>query len=102
MVEVLKLYYIVQPLAFMGIAISRISVALLVLRIVGLSVWRKRFLWFTVISTLVITIVVCVLIFCACKPVEALWNPFIQSNCWDPVIVTNLTIFSSSTYPIAT
>ena len=99
LVEVLKLYYILQPLAFMAIAVSRISVALLVLRIVGLSTWRKRFLWFTIISTLVITVAVCILIFCGCKPVEGLWNPFIQSNCWDPFIVTNLTIFSSSMQP---
>ena len=96
LVEVLKLYYVVQPLAIMAVAVSRISVALLVLRIVGLSAWRRRFLWFTIISTLVITVAVCILIFCPCKPVEGLWNPFIQSNCWDPRIVTDLTIFSSS------
>lgn len=100
-VTVTRLFYICQPFAIMAIAVGRISVALLVLRIMVLTVWRKRFLWFSIISTFVISALNSVLLFAACSPVAAIWNPFIQSKCWDPTIMTNVTIFTSSVYSSA-
>ncbi|MCJ1356587.1 MAG: hypothetical protein MMC33_006582 [Icmadophila ericetorum] len=97
LVEVAYLFYICQPLAIMGIAVSRTSVAVLVLRILGPnSVWRKRFLWFSIASTLLISTLTSILLFVACKPVTGLWNPFIEADCWNPDIDTNLAIFASA------
>lgn len=95
-VKITRLFYICQPFAIMGIAVGRISVALLVLRIMVLTVWRKRFLWFTIISTFIISALNSVLLFAPCSPVAAVWNPFLESTCWDPHIMTNVTIFTSS------
>ncbi|MCJ1291713.1 hypothetical protein MMC34_003258 [Xylographa carneopallida] len=93
---VTKVFYICQPLAIMCIATGRASVAALVLRIMGPSYWRRRFLWFTIVSTLLISALNSILLFTACIPSEGLWNFLITANCWDPVIMTDVTIFSSS------
>jgi len=93
---VTKVFYICQPLAIMGIATGRASVAALVLRIMGLSYWRRRFLWFAIVSTLLISALNSILLFTACTPSEGLWNFLIDVNCWNPVIMTDVTIFSSS------
>lgn len=79
LVEVAYLFYIVQPLAIMCIAVSRTSVAVLVLRILGpRNLWRKWFLWFSIVSTLVLSTLTSIVIFAACKPVAALWYVIIS------------------------
>ncbi|MCJ1477955.1 hypothetical protein MMC13_006630 [Lambiella insularis] len=92
-----KLFYIAQPFAIMGLATGRMSVAALVLRIMGTSYWRKRFLWFAIATTFTISLVNSVLLFTACTPAEAVWNFLIlTATCWNPVIMTDVTIASSS------
>ncbi|MCJ1417509.1 hypothetical protein MMC32_003853 [Xylographa parallela] len=80
----------------MGIATGRASVAVLVLRIMGTSYWRRRFLWFIIVSTLLISVLNSILLFTACTPSEGIWNILIDASCWNPVIMTDVTIFSSS------
>ena len=93
-----KVFYICQPFAIMGIATGRVSVAVLVLRLMGTSYWRRRFLWFIIFSTLFISMLNSILLFTACTPTAGLWDFTIAANCWNPVIMTDVTIFSSSKY----
>ena len=95
-ITVTKLFYICQPFAIMCIATGRMSVGALLLKILGISYWRKRFVWFTIVSTFLVSMLNSILLFAACKPVEGLWNILITANCWDPTIMTNVTIFTSS------
>ena len=93
-----KLLNVIQPFAIMTVAIGRISVAVLILRILKFSTWRKWFLYICIVSTLVFSVLTCGLIFAQCSPPEALWNPALDNaaHCWDPSILLNLTLFISS------
>ena len=95
-ITVTKLFYICQPFAIMCIATGRMSVGALLLKILGISYWRKRFVWFTIVSTFLVSMLNSILLFVACTPAEGLWNILITANCWDPTIMTNVTIFTSS------
>lgn len=94
-----RLWYIAQPFAIMAIAVGRISVAILILRIMGLaSKWRKIFLYFTIISTFVMSSAASILIFLACNPPKALWNPLIKAKCWDVNVVNYIGIAASGRF----
>ncbi|MCJ1439063.1 hypothetical protein MMC27_008454 [Xylographa pallens] len=95
-ITVTKLFYICQPFAIMCIATGRMSVGALLLKILVVSYWRKRFVWFTIVSTFLVSMLNSILLFAACTPTEGLWNILITANCWDPTIMTNVTIFTSS------
>lgn len=99
LVKIGRLFYICQPFAIMGLATGRVAVAALVLRLMGPSWWRKSFLWFTMISTFLISMLNSILLFAPCKPADGLWNPFITAHCWNPVIMTDVTIASSCELP---
>ena len=71
-----------QGICIMGIAASKGSVALFLLRIVILR-WHKVALWFCIISTTIICIVTTVLLFLQCKPTAFLWDQTIAGGvCW--------------------
>ncbi|MCJ1235414.1 hypothetical protein MMC14_003382 [Varicellaria rhodocarpa] len=95
LVDVTRLWTILQPLGVMAVAVGITSVAILILRIMGRSIWRRRFLYFSIVSTLVISITASVLLFAACKPVKGLWDPLVQASCWSPNINNDITIFTS-------
>lgn len=94
--------WISQPFVIMGFATGKLSVAVLLWRVVGSTTfWRKWFLCFATISALLISIVNIVLTFTQCSPVEALWNQQLlkegQAKCLSPSIQINFAIFLSST-----
>ncbi|KAL9105148.1 MAG: hypothetical protein Q9187_008806 [Circinaria calcarea] len=91
-----RFWYIAQPFAIMAIAVGRISVAVLILRIMGPSKWRKIFLYFSIISTFVISSATCILMFLACNPPKALWNPLIKAKCWDVNVINYIGIATSA------
>ncbi|RYP45933.1 hypothetical protein DL768_007801 [Monosporascus sp. mg162] len=66
--------------------LARISIALLFVRIFGTKLWFKYF--FIVCTTLITINGVLTIIFSwvDVRPVQAIWNPFIDSNRWDPRI----------------
>ena len=97
LIKVTRLWTILQPFAVMAVAVGRTSVAILILRIMGRSIWRRRFLYFSIVSTLVISSAASILLFAACKPVKGLWDPLVQANCWSPNINNDVTIFTSCT-----
>ncbi len=99
LIEINRLFYICQVFAIMGLATGRVAVAALILRLMGPSRWRKLFLWFTMISTFLISMLNSILLFAPCKPAAAVWNPFASANCWNPVIMTDVTIATSSGLP---
>ncbi|OAA33221.1 integral membrane protein [Moelleriella libera RCEF 2490] len=93
--------WISQPFVIMGFATGKLSVAVLLWRVVGSTTfWRKWFLCFATISALLISIVNIVLTFTQCSPVEALWNQQLlkegQTKCLSPSIQINFAIFLSS------
>ncbi|TWU70622.1 hypothetical protein ED733_000770 [Metarhizium rileyi] len=96
-----KWSWISQPFVIMGFATGKISVGLLLLRVVWETAhWRKRMVIFAISSAFVITVINIVLTFAQCSPPEALWNPALvasgEATCLPPYIQTDFAIFLSS------
>lgn len=79
-----------------GIAVSKASVALFLLRIV-LRKWHIALLWSVIVSTSIFSIITTTLLFLQCKPVSFLWNPTIPGgHC--PINFTDVGISMGGTY----
>ncbi|KAK2606307.1 hypothetical protein QQS21_003238 [Conoideocrella luteorostrata] len=99
-VKAVKWTWICQPFVIMGFATGKLSVGILLYRVIGSTTfWRKWSLCFTVVSALVFSIVNVALTFAQCSPPSALWNPHLvetgEAKCWPPSIQTNFAIFVS-------
>ncbi len=71
-----------QAICIMGIAASKASVALFLLRIVR-QTWHIALLWFCIISTTILSTITTVLLFVQCKPTAYLWDHnIVGGNCW--------------------
>lgn len=62
-----------QAICIMGIAASKSSVAVFLLRIVILK-WHKWLLWFCIISTTIWCTITTILLFCQTTPTAFLWD----------------------------
>ena len=90
-VTALRYSWIAQAFSVSTVAIGKTSIALfLLLRIVGAAkwLWHKIFLYTIMISNIVINLVVIVLVFAQCKPVQKLFDPGVPGHCWNPEITT--------------
>ena len=100
LLHVTKLGFIAQPIATIAQGLSKISVAFLLLRILGNVIlpWRKVLLWLVIIITAILSIIQSFLTFYQCKNPEALWNPIVAktTSCWNPNVQANFAIFTSS------
>ena len=54
---------------------------------------QELFLYFIIISLLIINVIVNVIPFTRCKPVQAVWNPDVQGRCLNHHLIRNLAIF---------
>lgn len=68
-----------QAICIMGIAASKASVAVFLLRIVILK-WHKAFLWFCIVSTTLWCTVTTILLFLQTKPTAFLWDHMIPGG----------------------
>lgn len=90
---VLKYNFISQPFGAMAVAFGKISVGLLILRIMGPNTfWHKWFIYVNLFIYMIITIISCVFIFTQCTPAKGLWDPSLNAKCWDPDISVDVTI----------
>ena len=97
-VRVSRLNWIIQPFVIIALATGKISVAFLILRIMGKSRWRRVFLiYFAMGGSFVFCSVAIILTFAQCRPVEALWNPSLvltgKAKCWPPMRQSNFSVF---------
>ena len=100
-VKAIRLNWITQPVVIYNLATGKISVALVILRIMGKSKWRKAFLVYgAMIGSLVICTITVILTFVQCRPVSALWNTQLvvmgQATCWPPHRQSNFSLFTGS------
>lgn len=97
MTRVLRLNWMLQPFGVMALATSKVSVAILMLRIMSSTmVWRRRFLYFSVISVLTVSVIVSILNFAQCNPPKALWTFVPGAKCWDPRVLPDIAVFVAS------
>ena len=74
--------------------LSKVSVALLVLRFAGrIVVWRRLFLYACITSTLILSLLHGILIYVQCDPVRALWETVPGARCWQATVINNFAVF---------
>lgn len=89
-----------QGICIMGIAASKSSVALFLLRIV-LNAWHKAILWFCIISTTILCIITTTLLYAQCRPTAFLWNHTIPGGyCWLDFTKVGLTMGGGFKIPV--
>ncbi|KAI9655764.1 MAG: hypothetical protein M1821_005199 [Bathelium mastoideum] len=95
-----KYNWITQPWGIFGFGTGKISVALLILRILGPNIfWRKWILYVTMAVVFTTTSLACILTFVQCDPPRALWTPQLvaehKATCWNPKAQSDYAIFFS-------
>lgn len=100
--QVIRINWVTQPWVIFGFATGKISVALLILRIIGPnSFWRRWILYFAMVTVFILNSIDCIITFTQCNPPKALWEPQLvaegKAKCWNPHIQADYAIFLSST-----
>lgn len=91
-----KFNWIAQAFGITIVGTGKVSTAFLMLKIMGpKTVWRKWFLYVSVVLTLIFTILAALFAFVQCDPPRALWEKVPGAKCWDPKINTDWSIFSA-------
>lgn len=92
----LKWHRIIPPFGFMSLLFGKISVSLLLLRIMGpKTVWRKWFLYGNMAIYTAIMVLSSILGFVQCNPPRALWETVPGAKCWKPESQLGWSIFRS-------
>ena len=96
-----RINWITQPVTIYALATGKISVAFLIMRIMGKSKWRKAFLIYgAMIGSFLFCTIAIILTFAQCRPVTALWNPELsltgKATCWPPQRQSDFSLFTGS------
>ena len=95
----IKINWISQPFCAMAIATGKVSVAFLILRILGVAgLWKRRLLQFIIYSVFLCATVDILLTVTQCVPMRALWTPSaaLRAKCFSPSILTIFALSASS------
>lgn len=99
---VLKVDWISQPFNIMSLMTGKMSVAFLILRLLGpASLWRKWFLYVNIVLNFVLGSLTVIFTFAQCNPPRALWEGTTRlphAKCWNPSSQLDFSIFSSSKF----
>ncbi|KAF2874067.1 hypothetical protein BDV95DRAFT_592203 [Massariosphaeria phaeospora] len=95
-IQAIRWEYIAQPFGTFAAVFGRVSLALLLLSIVGNKVWRKWVLWSLVYLQFVIGTVYVVVTFTQCRPLPRLWDKKVHGNCWNILVQRDVAYFQSS------
>jgi hypothetical protein len=69
--KAIRINWITQPFAIMSLATGKVSVALLIMRIMGKSTWRRAFLiWAAMAGSVLFCSIAIILTFAQCRPVQ--------------------------------
>lgn len=89
-----------QAIAALAQGLSKISIALLLLRLFNATTYRARklVLWFVIGLTAVNAILQVFVTFFQCQNPQALWKPELAktTKCWNPHTQPNIAIYTSS------
>lgn len=95
-----KVDWISQPFNIMSLSTGKVSVAFLILRLLGPSAfWRRWFLYVISVLTIVIGALTSIFTFAQCNPARALWEGPIKNpdaKYWAPSSQLGFSIFSGS------
>ncbi|KAL9075328.1 MAG: hypothetical protein Q9161_001705 [Pseudevernia consocians] len=96
-VMAVKLNWISQPFTIFSCGVGKISIALLLLRIMPKNKIREQRFLYILITLLIIINIICVaFIFGQCSPTRKLWEPSIKGSCMKPYVQQDVGFFQSS------
>lgn len=91
--NILRIDMFARMFSSMAQGLSKVSVALLVLRFSGRVVtWRRRFLIACIVSTIVFTILNVLFIWIQFSPVRALWTKVPGAKCLDKTVQNHYSV----------
>jgi hypothetical protein len=95
-----KYNWATQPWGIFGFATGKISVSLLIYRLIGPGQrWIRYVLWFIMLSVLTINLLGCVFTFVQCNPPAALWDTSLVTEgkavCWKSNVQSDYAMFLS-------
>ncbi|PVI02415.1 hypothetical protein DM02DRAFT_653560 [Periconia macrospinosa] len=94
-----RLNWIARPFGFVSLTVGKISVALLILRLLErTSRWRKWILHVANALTAINGILLTIVDFAQCENVHAIWNPALKAKtkCMDPDTRSSIALFTAS------
>ncbi|KAL9596856.1 MAG: hypothetical protein Q9219_005526 [cf. Caloplaca sp. 3 TL-2023] len=95
--NVIKWEWISLPFGVVPSATAKISVALLLLRIIGPGMtWQKWALYFIMASVSIASAISVITIYVQCDPPRSLWQHVPHAKCWAPAIQADIGIFQGS------
>ncbi|KAI2777728.1 hypothetical protein F4815DRAFT_480482 [Daldinia loculata] len=101
LVHVLKWIWISTTPGIIVAVLARISISILLIRIFGGPGGKRWLRWyllgFTAFQTVVLTVVE-IIIWVQVRPAEALWNPLLKAERWDPRIEQYAVYFGQSLF----
>ncbi|KAI0839149.1 hypothetical protein F5Y06DRAFT_28947 [Hypoxylon sp. FL0890] len=93
--EIVRWNWIVQPFGILTLPIGKISVVLLLERLMGYTSTRRRwFLWVNMALFTASMIASSILSYAQCNPPRALWSQVAGAVCLDPTIQANFALFT--------
>lgn len=100
MIKLTRLLVILQAISLWTWTLPKLSVALLLYRVFGAYKKRLGFILFSLVGLLVVfVIIMTVVTFVKCTPIEKNWNPKgVAGTCWDTDIYHGLGYFSGGKY----
>ena len=93
--HVTRMMHFAEPFSFMALAAGRVSVALLIIRIITTSTWRRRFLYVAIAVSIAANVTWSTLWFARCPPNPGLSPPYQAGICWDTNVMFGITIFTA-------
>ena len=94
-VRLTRLNWVSQPPVIIALATGKISVAFLILRILGpgSTRWLRNVLYFIMWSSIGFSGLAVIIQFVQCSPVQKLWDTNLEGHCWNPLVQTHFTYF---------
>ncbi|KAJ4414296.1 hypothetical protein N0V82_008025 [Gnomoniopsis sp. IMI 355080] len=92
-----KWSWIVQPFGIMTLVPGKISVVLLLQRLMPPNTrWWRVFLWVNMAILTIVMVVASIISFAQCDPPRALWEQVPNAKCWDPNLQADWATFGSA------
>jgi hypothetical protein len=92
-IKAMEMDYLAQPLLMFGTTLGKISICFFFLRTIG-----RRRPWNLLLGLLTVILAIVNLAFALttnlqCRPLEKLWKPTVDGQCFDPAVGLNLNFF---------
>jgi len=97
-IEAVKMIWLTTPFSTMSACFGKISIALLLKRIINRNRIQVAFLWSLIISLLLVNLLLTIITFAQCRPAKFLWEQFnpqvpYKGKCWSPKVQRNYGYF---------